>query len=240
MAKQVLKKIPGFSQGVRDNSSIRMVKMMQPICPYSQFEVDVTPEGRLVPRRDPSPERQNCQKEGAGWWDNCVERGHDPYFRTRVWYSKKDIFSDQCSTCPPEPTKDHVHDPATTEQVKTDERVIRHEEKKPNVAQVAAHMRVNSARGPRLAYANKGFRMLAEFGYADVCQYRNCQHKVKVKSSYGLYCSKKHAALCAADGIGMPITQIPGRFDEGRETQIAVKRQRELQEAAAIAQVTDI
>ena len=225
MAKETLKKIPGFSQGVRDNSSIRMVKMMQPICPYSQFEVDVTPEGRLVPRRDPSPERQNCQKEGPGWWDNCVERGHDPYFRTRVWYSKKDIFET---------------DPETGEQVKTGDRTVRHEEKRPNIAQVAAHMRVNSARGPRLAYANKGFRMLAEFGYADVCQYRNCQHEVKVKNSYGLYCSKKHAALCAADAMGSFVTQIPGRFDEGAEAQIAIKRQKQLQEAAAIAQATDI
>ena len=223
--KEELKKLPGFSQGVRDSSSIRMVKMMQPICPYSQFEIDVTPEGKLIPRREPSPERQNCQKEGRGWWDKCVDRGHDPYFRTRVWYSKKDIYEE---------------DPDTGEQVKTGERTVRHEEKKPNIAQVPAHMRVNSGRGPRLSYANKGFRMLKEFGFADVCEYRNCQHEVKVTSSYGKYCSRKHAALSGADAIGTPITQIPGRFDEGMEDQIATKRQRQLQEAAETIQVKDI
>lgn len=223
--KADLKDIPGFSQGIRDNASIRMVKMMQPICPFSQFEIDVTPEGKLVPRREPRPDRQNCQKRGHGWWDYCVEQGHDPYFRTRVWYSKKDIYEE---------------DPDTGEQVKTGERTVRHEEKRPNIAQVAAHIRVNSGRGPRHAFERKGFRTLESFGYNPVCEYRNCQNDVKVKSRFGAYCGMYHAALCGADATGQFVTQIPGRFDQGAEDQVAIKRQKQLQEAAQIMQAKEI
>ena len=220
---KILSKIPGFSQGIRDNASVRMVKMMQPICPFSQFEIDVTPEGKLVPRREPRPDRQNCQKRGRGWWDYCVEQGHDPYFRTRVWYSKKDLFEEQDG-----------------EQVKTGERTVRHEEKRPNIAQVAAHVRVNSGRGPALSYRNKGFRTLEDFGYAPVCEYRNCQNEVKVTSRMGGYCSMYHAALIGADGAQEFLTQTAAPLNQGGEDKVAIKRQKQLQEAAALIQAQEI
>jgi len=221
--KKNLKAIPGFSQGVRPNAAIRMVKLARPICPNSKIEMEVTPEGRIVPKREVDPNRQNCQKLGVGWWEHCEEQGHDPYFTTRVWYSRSDKFE---------------LDEATGEQVKVGERTVRHETKYPNVAQVAAHIRVNSGRGARHAMERKGFKRLTDIGYAEVCQFRNCQKPVTVTSNIGFYCGQEHATLCAADAQSMLITQIPGKdLDLGHEQEIRQKRAKQLLEAAMFANI---
>lgn len=218
MAKE-LKTIPGFSQGVRENSSIRMVKMIQPICPYSQKEYDTTPEGKLVERRS-AGQQPNCQRRGGRWWEECEAAGHNPYYRKRIWYSKQDIFE----------TDD------TGEQVKTGERTVRHEDEIPNVAQVAAHIRVNSGRGPQFKHDQSGFRYLHEMGFEEVCEYRNCQKPVGYESVYGNYCTKNHAALAGADALQVNVTQIGPGFDQGHEMQIRMRRQEDLQRAAGAIQ----
>ena len=217
------KTIPGFSQGVRENSAIRMKKMVQPICPHSQTKYDTTPEGKLVPRRD-AGQQPNCQIRGGQWWKECETLGHDPYNRTRIWYSKEDQFDTD----------------STGEQVQTGVRTVRHEDKIPNIAQVAAHIRVNSARGPELKKQNAGFRDLVEMGFDPVCEMRNCQKPVEFTSNYGEYCSRNHAALCAADGLGKYVTQIPGLFDQGMEVDVRMKRREQLRVAAEAAGVRRI
>lgn len=214
--KARLKDIPGWSAGVRENASIRMVKMVQPICPFSQKTYDTTPEGRVVERRDEGAQ-PNCQRAGGQWWIDCEARGHNPYMRKRIWYSKQDIYDTEAST---------------GEQVKTGERTVRHEDDMPNIAQVAAHIRVNSGRGPEFKHTNHGFRYLAEMGFAEVCEMRNCQKPITVDSVFGKYCSMNHAALCGADGIGTKVTQIPGTFDQGNEIEVRLKRQGQLRQAA--------
>ena len=223
--KKKLEKIPGFSQGIRENAAARMVKMAQPICPNSKLEMETTPEGRIIPKRTSDPNRQNCQKLGVGWWIHCEEAGHDPYFSTRVWYSKEDKFET---------------DEATGEQVKTGERTVRHATKYPNISQVAAHVRVNSGRGVEFKMRRHGFKRLKDIGYEEVCQFRNCQKPVTVRSNVGLYCGKQHAALIGADAQSMFLVQLTGRFEAGSEMEIQQKRNRGLIEAASALDITEI
>ena len=221
--KAPLKELPGWSQGVREGSAIRMRKMVQPICPFSQKEYEQTPEGRLIERRSAGVQ-PNCQKRGGAWWGDCEAAGHDPYNRTRVWYSKRDIFETD----------------ADGEQVKTGERTVRHEDKIPNIAQVAAHIRVNSGRGPQYKHDQHGFRFLHEAGFAEVCEMRNCQKPATVETVYGNYCTKGHAALVGADGLGMRVTQLNGQFGQGHEVEIRLKRQQQLEQAASAMQARNI
>jgi len=65
--KKELQKLPGFSQGVRVNSSLRMLKMAAPICPNSKIEMERDRDGRLVPKEQ-GPDRMNCQLGGGEWW----------------------------------------------------------------------------------------------------------------------------------------------------------------------------
>jgi hypothetical protein len=220
MAKE-LKEIPGWSQGVRDNAAIRMVKMIRPVCLHSQKEYEQTPEGRIIERRTPGQE-PNCQTRGGAWWETCEALGHNPYYRKRVWYSKQDVFET---------------DAATGEQVKTGDRVVRHEDEIPNIKQVPAHVRVNSGRGPQFRHDNRGYRYLPEMGFAEVCEMRNCQKPVKVESLYGKYCSSNHAALCGADALGTNLQYIHGEFEQGKEVDLRMRRNRELREAATAMQV---
>lgn len=216
MAGRSLQQIPGWSQGVRDNASIRMVKLIRPVCPHSQKEYEQTPEGRIIERRTPGAE-PNCQSRGGEWWKFCEEQGHNPYFRKRVWYSKQDVFET---------------DAATGEQVKTGERVVRHEDVMPNVKQVAAHIRINSGRGPEVRKKAYGYKTLTEMGYEEVCEFRNCQKPVKFTSLYGDYCTKNHAALCGADALGTNLQYLNTEFQQGKEIDYRVRRQEQLRTAA--------
>lgn len=218
--KTPLKKIPGFSEGVRENSAVRMVKLNQPICPYSKVKMERTPEGRYIPAEDQGPV-QNCQKADGEWWKDCEARGHDPYFRTRVWYTNQDTFET---------------DPETGEDILTGKRTVRHKERVPNVCQVYLGTRVNSGRGGWFSIVKKGRRRLTEAGYEEVCQYRNCQRPISkngLGGRFGNYCSKDHLALVAADLQGIDLHQVTGILEEGSEDKIAQYRAKELREAVA-------
>src|SRR5687767_4561040 len=112
-----LEKLPGFSQGVRTNSAMRMVKLAAPICPNSQAEYEEGPDGKKRVKDKNPDTAQNCQMEGGEWWIECQEKGHNPYFRTRVWYTKQDTFE----------TDENGDD------VLTGTKTIRHELKLPNI-----------------------------------------------------------------------------------------------------------
>lgn len=230
-SKQKGKKIPGFSVGVRENSAIRMVKLVRPICPNSQKDMTVTPEGRLVPKRGAAgPDRQNCQEMGKGWWEECEARGHNPYFSDRAFIETVEVedpdtgelrtkrvkhSGENCTQC----GQSHLH---------------------PNVVQVAANMRINSGQGPKFKIDNHGFKRLGAFGYDEVCQYRNCQRPITVSSRVGLYCGRQHAALVGADIQNIPLVQITGRFEAGLEMEAAQRRSRGLIEAAQFIDIKDI
>ncbi len=227
--KKQLEKIPGFSQGVRRNAAARMIKMIRPICPNSKQDMIQTPEGKFIPNPQTDPSKQNCQMDRdengnsrIGWWNDCAERGHDPYFTTRVWYAKSDIYEE-----------------VDGEQVKTGERTVRKETKYPNIAQVAAHQRVNSGKGPIVKMTASGFKRLKDFGFEEVCQFRNCQKPVTVTSTVGEYCGKEHAQLCAADYFGVIDYQVPDdpKFFEDIQSQVNRKSRQFLTEASEVAEV---
>jgi hypothetical protein len=213
-----LEKIPGLSRGVRVNSAQRMVKLNRPICPNSRTEYDIDRTGKVIPKPNP-PDRMNCQEEGGEWWVRCEERGHNPYFSTRKWHTTQDKLEE---TELPDGTKAFV---------KTGEYLIPHEEKVPNIAQVAVNLRINSGEGAKRAVRMKGFRRLKDAGYEEVCQFRNCQKEVTKRGTsrkYGAYCSIEHLQLIAADQESIMLTQgaaLP--VDSQRAEQ---KRQKQLRE----------
>lgn len=229
-AKEELKQIPGFSTGVRPNAAARMVKLAQPICPKSQPKQIRTPEGRMIP--DPNQDfTQSCQSERdangdsvRGWWDKCEALGHDPYFTTRVWFSEEPV----------------VNDEGEVERTKK----VRHEDRRPNISQVSAGIRVNSGqRSVQYKMQRFGFKRLPEIGYAEVCQFRNCQNPVTVTSRFGKYCNVEHASLIAADQQGLILTQKGTGgvdWDLGEENAIGLKRARQLTEAQTFAGIRPI
>jgi hypothetical protein len=219
------KSIPGFSMGVRTNAAVRMVKLAAPICPYSKQEMERTPDGRWVPKLQTSG-TLNCQLEGGQWWVKCEERGHDPYYSTRVWYTTKDLWEDD----------------GDGNQVLTGTKTIRHEERRPNIVQCPVGLRYGGANDPyykiRRAKERKGRKPLRDIGYDEVCQYRNCQRPVHQRfrsREFGDYCSLEHLQLVAADWRGIKLVQMTGRFELGQENEIKAKRDAQLREAAAYA-----
>jgi len=230
VANQKLKNIPGFSQGVRENAAIRMVKMVRPVCPNSQIEMQTTPEGKLIPKRSNSPDRQNCQKMGFGWWKVCEEKGHNPYFTDRVWYEKIEEVDEAGEVTKTRNVRHHGNPCPACNQDHTF----------PNVVQVAAHIRVNAGQGARFKRDRHGFKRLGELGYAEVCQYRNCQKPITVTSRVGQYCSRQHAALIGADSQNIMLVQLTGRFEAGLEAEAAQRRARGLIEASQFIDIKDI
>lgn len=215
--KQGLKRIPGFSQGVRLNAAQRMVKLNQPICPNSKTKFEKDRDGRLIPV-EKGPDTQNCQLAGGRWWEACEAAGHDPYFTTRVWYTPKDKLEEQ-------------EIDGQTVLVKTGEYLVPHSEKVPNIAQVAVNLRINNGRGAEDKIKKHGFRRLTEAGYSEVCQFRNCQKDVSPKGTsrkYGSYCSLEHLQLIAADAESIMLTQgalLPADSQRARQ-----KREKQLRE----------
>jgi hypothetical protein len=212
-----LKKMPGFTSGLLADSALRMIKLARPICPNSKIKVELDANGRIIPvdtGADP-----NCQRAGGEWWIACETKGHNPYFTTRVWYTKHDKLGQD--------------EDGDTVVVGT--KMVKHEEKYPNMSQVAISPRVNSGKGAVDAIAKKGFKRVGDIGYEEVCQMRNCQKPVspKFKSrQYGDYCSVEHLQLIAADRNGIMLVQTGTGLDTGLEEKTRGERNKQLREAA--------
>lgn len=221
--KEELKQIPGFSQGVRENSAVRMVKLGRPICPHSKIEMERDSKGVPRPKYD-GPNPLNCQSAGGEWWKMCEDLGHNPYFTTTKWYTTQDVIEE----------KKDAEGNGTGVFVKTGEDLIPHEEVRPNIAQVAISIRINSGKGAIIAVQKKGFKRLPDLGYFDVCQFRNCQKPVQRKwksQKYGAYCSKEHLALIAADAESIALEYPHSEFNAEKHVQAKRRRQRQLDEA---------
>lgn len=218
--KEDLKKIPGFSQGVRVNAAQRMVKLNQPICPNSRIEMEWDSRGKPV-KKETSPDSQNCQLAGGRWWVDCEAKGHDPYFTTATWYVPQDILE-----------KEVIDGKETGALLKTGERLIKHEERRPNISQVAVNIRINQGQGAVTKVRDHGFRTLKDAGYEEVCEFRNCQKPVSARGTsrtYGKYCSLEHLQLIAADQESIMLVQgalLPA--DNKRAQQKRAKQLREI------------
>src|SRR3954466_15240254 len=212
---QELKTIPGYSQGVRPNAAMRRLVMNAPICPYSQKEYTKDQWGNQI-LKDTGV--VNCQVAGGAWWIDCEARGHDPYFSTKVRYTIEDVY-------------------VTDEQgrdIKTGEQRIAHREKRPNVVSVPMNRRINNGRGVLDSMEKKGRRRLRDAGYAEVCQFRNCQKPVNPKYHsvpLGDYCSKDHFQLSAANEKNVKLHQLGTKLNIGSEERIAQEREQQLAQA---------
>lgn len=218
--KEPLKKMPGYSQGVRVNSSVRTVKLGRPICPFSKIEMEKDENNKWVAKQGPSdPGRQNCQKGRGAWWKDCEERGHDPYHMTVVWYVTEDVYNEETGEL-------------------SGSKKFRRTRKIPNFAQVAIAPHLNSGKGARNAITNKGFKRLTDMGYEEVCQYRNCQNPVSkdaMSEKYGNYCSIEELSLIAAAQQGIMLHRPDARLNGQEEPKIVREREKQLMEAVAFA-----
>lgn len=203
-AKKRLKQLPGISQGIRTNASIRMKKLAQPVCPGSKMEFEIDGGGvpRPVPKGLDNPNHQMLYAEyGPGWIEACEADGHDPWHRTVKWYTKEDDL---------QPILDENGEP-TGKLRKVGEILVPNSLTVPNVAQVPITPRHNNGQGAVLKVKNFGFKRLPEIGYEDVCEYRNCQKSIDPKFAtrdYGSYCSREHLALVVADAEAIILDQV--------------------------------
>lgn len=216
--KEELKVLPGFSQGVKLNAAARLITMARPICPFSKITMELDSNGRPVPIKTPGRE-PNCQlnEEDPRWWETCEARGHDPYYITHEWYTKEDIIE------PDEQGR----------LVKKGETLIPHKERVLNTAQVGAAININNGRGPREAIEKKGFRLLRQMGYAEVCQFRNCQKPVTpegISRKYGQYCGKEHMSMVGAVTEEMVIPVVETHLSGFDTTKAVKKRDRLMRE----------
>src|SRR4051812_40786932 len=208
-------KMPGFSQGVRRNAASRRLVMNAPICPHSQKRYTKDQFGNPTPVEDPE---QNCQLEGGTWWVSCEERGHDPYFATKVRYTVEDIYT----------TDDKGR------EIKTGEQRIAHRTKYPNTVSVPMNRRINQGRGVIDSMEKKGRRRMRDAGYEEVCQFRNCEKPVNPKYHsvpFGDYCSKDHFQLSAANERGVFLHQLNTGLAPGSEERLASETDQQLAQA---------
>lgn len=179
-----LQPYPWPEGGVNENAAIRVIRMVQPMCPVDPVPELLQRDGSYKPNPRFTGE-QNCQqlykKNGQGVWDveKCISLGHDPW-HTSI---RKTIVDD-------------VIDPVTGEVTKQRTRVF--VEKRLNVIGVTDNPRHSTGTEVQLAIA-RGCRFLKEFGYEEPCQFRNCTRKQRVQTRFGNYCSERHARLVAAD-----------------------------------------
>jgi len=209
MAPDKLKQIPGFSQGVRANSAMRMMKLAAPICPNSQRKRNS--DGTFAEIG------QNCQLAGGKWWEMCESLGHNPYFRTRTYYESVDIVDAEGFITG---TKQK---PVTVTL--------------PNIVQVPIARRMHNGQGVVNSMAKKGRKRLRDIGYEEVCQFRNCQNPIDPRSrsrAFGEYCSNDHLSLIAADQQSIMLPQVFG-FEGAAVEQTRQNRARLLREATATA-----
>ncbi len=175
--------LPQLEMGVREQSNIRMKKFARPICPIQDLEELVQRDGTIIP--NPNYDGSiNCQREMngyPGWWIVCEKRGHDPYFTVKRRIVK-------------EPVVDEEQDGLITGY--RERRVVT---KKLNMTQVALGTRFHSGRGEAISVGLKGRKELSEFGYNDLCEYRNCERDATIDTRYGKFCGDRHARLIGAD-----------------------------------------
>lgn len=207
--KEELKKIPGFSQGVRVNSAMRMIKLAAPVCPNSQ----------RVKQSDGTFKEigQNCQLAGGRWWEACEALGHNPYFTTTTYYETVDIKDEEGFI---------------TGTKKKPVTVTR-----PNINQVPVARRMHSGRGAINSIERKGRKRLRDIGYEEVCQFRNCQRPIDPRCrsrAFGDYCSTEHLSLVAADQQSIMLPQVGG-FEGANLERVRQERAKELREAVASA-----
>lgn len=213
--REALMKMPGFTVGVLADSALRMMKLARPICPYSEMKVKLDRDNKIIPVDLGLP--PNCQRAGGAWWVDCEAAGHDPYFTNRVWYTTHDKMG--------------VDEDGDTVVVGV--KKVKHEERYPNIAQVAIALRINNGLGVVKAIQQKGYKRLADLGYEEVCQMRNCQKSVNPKCKsviFGDFCSTAHLQLVAADREGVILTRIGTGLDTGKEAQVRQKRAKQLRE----------
>lgn len=214
--KEMLDKLPGFSQGVREGAALRDVTLAQPICPNSQIR------GRIIDGKYEAPVigpgDENCQLEGREWWVNCDARGHDPYFRDVTRYVTVDIEEE---------------DPETGETFVVGTKKRKLKARAVNATQVSPSVSHNSGMGVSRKIRYLGFRRLKDLGFTEVCQYRGCQKEPLYRSEgLGDYCSTEHLNLVAAaeDGEFLTKTDTSG-LASGYEAQAERKRRKQLQES---------
>jgi hypothetical protein len=175
-------------------------------------------EGKWVASEE---QPENCQLSDVfGWWDRCLEKGHNPYWTVRTWYEPVDIIEED-------------EDGA---QYVTGQKRIKHTVTRPNIAQVAVHIRVNSGQGAVNKIRNYGFKRLSEIGFNEVCQFRNCQKALDPKYSgrnFGSYCSFDHLSLIAADTEGIMLHYPNQLINGGEYEKIRKARTKQLREAVA-------
>ena len=176
-------KLPPTQVGVRETINTRRILMVRPVCPIQDD-----------PEKDGYTGENKCSLEGLGWWVKCEERGHDPYYRIE-------------QTIKTRPLIEEVDGKKLV--VGQEQTVI--ERKRLNAASVALTTRVNSGRGPTLKHDRFGFKFLQELGYDPVCEFRNCELPVKVKSRYGFFCGDRHARLVGADVEVIVLEANPNR-----------------------------
>jgi len=202
------KKIPGFSQGVRANAAVRTVKLAAPVCPNSQRKRNSDGSWSEI--------GQNCQLAGGKWWELCESLGHDPYFSVQTYYETVDVLDDEGFV------------------VGTKKKAI--EVRRPNIRQTALNRRHNSGNGVKNAMEKKGRKRLADIGYEEVCQFRNCQNPVNSRyttPAFGAYCSFEHLSLVAADSQEIMLPQINGVTEGPNIEKVRQRRQKMLREAIA-------
>lgn len=214
-SKEELKKIPGFSQGVRPNSAVRMVKLARPICPNSSLKMVRGEDGKWVAAE---VQEANCQLSGdPRWWEQCEALGHNPYWTVRVWYEPVDIT-----------TEDENGD-----LIVTGTKRVKHTVKRPNLAQVAVGIRHNSGLGAKVKITKHGFKRLGDIGFEECCQFRNCQKPLDPKftgTNFGNYCSYEHAALIGADIEGILLNYPEPRLNGTEYEKIKREREKQLRE----------
>jgi hypothetical protein len=215
-------RIPGFSQGVRPNAAMRRLVMNAPICPFSQKKYTKDQFGNMTPVDEGT---QNCQLEGGTWWITCEERGHDPYFTTKVRYTIEDVYeTDEAGR-----------------EIKTGEQRIAHREYRPNLVSVPMNRRINNGRGVLDSMEKKGRRRLKDAvskhspaGYIEVCQFRNCEKPINPNYHsipLGDYCSREHFQLSAANEKNVKLHILGHGLNTGSEERIANERDQQLAQA---------
>jgi hypothetical protein len=203
-----------------------MIKLARPICPNSQIEMEWR-DGKYQ-RKDANPLQQNCQLAGGKWWEHCETLKHNPYVTTHTWTTTEPAFEGELD----------AEGKPTGRMIKTGDTTILHSSETPNFAQVAISIRINSGLGAEKAMRDKGYKRLKDVGYAEVCQFRNCQKPISDRAKsrkYGDYCSPEHLQLVAADQQGIMLHLVGTGLEGPLHERVADKREKQLREAAAFA-----
>jgi hypothetical protein len=195
-----LKPYPFHDGQVSENSQIRVIRMVIPLCPIDSVPEIKQRDGTYRPNPNFSGE-QNCQQvykfNNMGRWDaqKCEDLGHDPWHTQFRYPIVKEVLD--------------------AEGYVIDTKVQYRVEKRLNIIQVSDNIRHSSGMEVQLAMA-RGCRPLEDFGVASPCEFRNCSQPQRIDTRYGKYCSERHARLVAADKQQkiLPIASDPYSADQ--------------------------